>query len=105
MSTTTIRSNGPSRARHERRAIPGHRPDGSRLGTPTQGYHPVPVLRFDAKDKAAGKRPDLVGWETVCATADEAEIRRWSEDHGQRNCLNTGLLCGSVVGLDLDIPD
>jgi hypothetical protein len=76
-----------------------------RLEMLAHGYHPVPVLKFDANDKAAGKRPTLVGWETVCATADEAEIRRWSEDHGQRNCLNTGLLCGSVVGLDFDIPD
>jgi putative DNA primase/helicase len=76
-----------------------------RIGMLAQGYRPVPVLRFDAKDKAAGKRPTMVGWETVCATADETEIRRWSEDRGQRNCLNTGMLCGSVIGLDLDIPD
>ncbi len=62
-------------------------------------------MRFDATDKAAGKRPTLLKWEEVCATADEAEIRRWSVDHGQRDCLNTGLLCGHVIGLDIDVPD
>ena len=87
--------------------VPSGLPDiaALRLGMLAQGYCPVPVLRFDAKDKAAGKRPTMVGWETVCATADEAEIRRWSVDHGQRNCLNTGLLCGHVIGLDIDVPD
>ena len=75
-----------------------------RLGMLAQGYRPVPVLRFDAKDKAAGKRPTLDGWETVCATADETEIRGWAHN-GQRNCLNTGLLCGHVIGLDIDVPD
>jgi putative DNA primase/helicase len=75
-----------------------------RLGMLAQGYRPVPVLRFDAKDKAAGKRPTLIGWETICATADETEIRRWAIN-GQRNCTNTGLLCGLAIGLDIDIPD
>ena len=76
-----------------------------RLGMLARGFHPVPVMRFDATDKAAGKRPTLLKWEEVCATADEAEIRRWSVDHGQRDCLNTGLLCGHVIGLDIDVPD
>ena len=57
-----------------------------------QGYRPVPVLRFDSKDKAAGKRPTLPEWQTVCEAADETEIRRWARDSGQRNCLNTGML-------------
>ncbi len=76
-----------------------------RLGMLARGFHPVPVMRFDATDKAAGKRPTLLKWEEVCATADEAEIRRWSVDPGQRDCLNTGLLCGHVIGLDIDVPD
>jgi putative DNA primase/helicase len=80
-------------------------PTAVRLEMLAQGYRPVPVLRFDAKDKAAGKRPTLPEWQTVCEAADETEIRRWARDSGQRNCLNTGLLCGSVVGLDLDVPD
>ena len=76
-----------------------------RLGMLAKGYRPVPVLRFDAKDKEAGKRPTLLSGNTGYATADEAEIRRWSEDHEQRDCRNTGPLCGQAIGLDLDIPD
>jgi hypothetical protein len=76
-----------------------------RLAMHANGWRPVPVLRHDAPDKAAGKRPTLFQWETVCATADETEIRRWATDYKQRECTNTGLLCGAVVGLDLDLPD
>jgi hypothetical protein len=53
--------------------------------------------------KGAGKRPMMKGWETVCASADEAEIARWTK--AQRNCTNTGLLCGTLVGIDIDVLD
>src|SRR4051812_7902796 len=76
-----------------------------RLGMLAHGYRPVPVLRHDARDKAAGKRPTLPRWEQVCASADEVEIRRWTQDQGQQQCTNTGLLCGDLVGLDIDVPD
>jgi hypothetical protein len=76
-----------------------------RMAMHAAGYHPVPVLRHDAKDKSAGKRPTLPKWETICATADCAEITSWTTDYSQRECTNTGLLCGEVIGLDIDIPD
>ncbi|MFC0202070.1 PriCT-2 domain-containing protein [Paracoccus rhizosphaerae] len=53
--------------------------------------------------KGAGKRPMMKGWETVCASADEAEITRWTK--AQRNCTNTGLLCGALIGVDIDVLD
>ena len=74
-----------------------------RLSLYAAGYHPVPVLRHDAPDKAAGKRPTMRAWETICATADESEIRRWGKN--QRGCTNTGLLCGQIIGVDMDVPD
>ena len=61
------------------------------------GYLPVPVLGSHVAMKAAGKRPMMKGWETVCASADETEITRWTK--AQRNCTNTGLLCGDLVGV------
>lgn len=81
------------------------------LGDPTElrlqlhrhGYRPVPVLGAHVAMKAAGKRPMMKGWETVCASADEAEIARWTK--AQRNCTNTGLLCGTLVGIDIDVLD
>src|ERR1700722_4810867 len=76
---------------------------GLRLNMLASGYRPVPVLRFDATDKGAGKRPTMDGWQKVCATADETEVRRWT--NAQKQCLNTGILCGDVIGLDLDVAD
>jgi Family of unknown function (DUF5906)/Primase C terminal 2 (PriCT-2) len=79
--------------------------NGIRLSMLHHGYRPVPVLRHDANDEAAGKRPTLAKWEAVCATADETEIRRWASDRRQRDCTNTGILCGHLIGLDLDVSD
>lgn len=74
-----------------------------RLALRRQGYRPVPVAGAHLKIKSAGKRPLLTGWATICADADEAEIRRWARD--QAGCTNTGLLCGDLVGVDIDVLD
>jgi hypothetical protein len=55
-----------------------------RLALLHNGYRPVPVAGAHLAIKAAGKRPMMKGWETVCASADEAEIARWTK--AQRNC-------------------
>ena len=65
-------------------------PTELRLQLHRHGYRPVPVLGAHVAMKAAGKRPMMKGWETVCASADETEIARWTK--AQRNCTNTGLL-------------
>lgn len=70
-------------------------PTELRLQLHRHGYRPVPVLGAHVAMRAAGKRPMMKGWETVCAGADEAEITRWTK--AQRNCTNTGLLCGTLV--------
>ena len=74
-----------------------------RLRLHRNGYRPIPVLGAHVAMKGAGKRPMMKGWETVCASADEAEIARWTK--AQRNCTNTGLLCGELVGVDIDVLD
>lgn len=78
-------------------------PTDLRLTLHRNGYRPVPVLGAHVAMKAAGKRPMMKGWETVCASADEGEIARWAR--AQRNCTNTGLLCGDLVGVDIDVLD
>jgi hypothetical protein len=78
-------------------------PTDLRLALHRNGYRPVPVLGAHVAMKAAGKRPMMKGWETVCASADEGEIARWAR--AQRNCTNTGLLCGDLVGVDIDVLD
>lgn len=78
-------------------------PTELRLRLHRNGYRPIPVLGAHVAMKAAGKRPMMKCWETVCASADEAEIARWTKV--QRNCTNTGLLCGELVGVDIDVLD
>jgi hypothetical protein len=73
-----------------------------RLALWRNGYRPVPVAGAHLVVKSAGKRPLMKGWETACAAADEEEISRWG--WAQRNCTNTGLLCGGIVGVDIDVP-
>ncbi|MGO8214738.1 bifunctional DNA primase/polymerase [Rhizobium ruizarguesonis] len=56
------------------------------------GYIPVPVN---------GKRPRIKGWSNFHPKAEqiEGQARRYS-DH-----TNTGILCGDVVAVDIDVPD
>ncbi len=74
-----------------------------RLTLHRNAYRPVPVLGPHVATKSAGKRPVMKSWEAICATADEAEITRWT--NAQRNCTNTGLLCGTLIGIDIDVLD
>jgi putative DNA primase/helicase len=74
-----------------------------RLKLHTNGYHPVPVLGAHITDKAAGKRPTMTAWQTKCLTAEPHEIANWSRS--QRNNTNTGILCGKIVGVDIDVLD
>ena len=73
-----------------------------RLALRRNGYRPVPISGPHLSIKAAGKRPLMRGWETVCAVADEAEIERWINKYP--DSTNTGLLCGTIVGIDIDVP-
>jgi hypothetical protein len=84
-------------------SAPFHDLTDLRLALHRHGYRPVPVAGAHLDMKSAGKRPLMKGWETVCASADEDEVRRWARY--QRNCTNTGLLCGDLVGVDIDVLD
>jgi len=67
------------------------------------GYKPVPITAPRQDDGSFGKKPLLKNWQNVCAMADEDEIARWSKalpDH-----TNTGMLCGEVVAVDIDVMD
>jgi hypothetical protein len=73
-----------------------------RLKLRVNGYRPVPISGPGMRISSAGKRPVMVDWRRICADADEAEVCRWAMV--EPNCTNTGLLCGELVGVDLDIP-
>ena len=78
-----------------------------RLAALANGYTPVPVTSPDYRHEklaAPGKAPFFKGWQTISRdTLDEPTIRRWPSRI--RNHGNTGLLCGDLVGLDLDVPE
>ena len=65
-----------------------------RLTLLANGYKAVPVT---------GKRPSMDGWQNVCRRAAEYEIRSWSSRYPAST--NTGILGGTVVGVDIDILD
>ena len=67
-----------------------------RLRLRRNGFHPVPVI-------GAGKRPKMISWEKKCLNATTEEIASWA--WSQRECSNTGLLCGKIVGVDVDVLD
>lgn len=69
-------------------------PTAIRLKLRNNGYAPVPV---------AGKRPLMDQWQLRCKDADEPEIARWSRL--SLACSNTGILCGRVSGVDIDVLD
>jgi putative DNA primase/helicase len=45
----------------------------------------------------------MPGWQNICRTAAEYEIRGWSSLYP--TSTNTGILGGTVVGVDIDVPD
>jgi putative DNA primase/helicase len=74
-----------------------------RLKLHSNGYHPVPVVGAHVNTNSAGKRPTMTAWQTKCLTAEPHEIASWSRS--QRNNTNTGILCGEIVGIDIDVLD
>jgi hypothetical protein len=73
-----------------------------RLQLKRNDYHPVPVYGAHVNVTSAGKRPIIEGWQTRCLGADEPAIREWSLN---RAGTNTGVLCGDVVAVDIDVLD
>jgi putative DNA primase/helicase len=74
-----------------------------RLKLHSHGYHPVPVVGAHVDTPSAGKKPTMSDWQSKCATAGPDEIQKWARS--QTNCTNTGILCGRIVGVDIDVLD
>jgi predicted P-loop ATPase len=73
-----------------------------RLQLRENGFRPVPVAGPRMRCKTPGKQPVMRDWPQKCRTADEAEVRRWATD--EPGCINTGLLCDDMAGVDIDVP-
>jgi hypothetical protein len=63
-----------------------------RRGLIANGYRPVPVN---------GKRPRIKGWPNLKMQEAQVDgyIRKY-DDH-----TNTGIICGTIVAIDIDVPD
>jgi putative DNA primase/helicase len=74
-----------------------------RLALQANGYDPIPVLGAHLRATDAGKRPTMSGWQTS-RNVDPEVIRGWSASQSdQADCTNTGILCGKIVGVDIDV--
>jgi hypothetical protein len=75
-----------------------------RLAVLGQGWSPIPVTSPDFvhhKCKSPGKAPFFKGWQTLTReTITPEAVRSWRRVKGHGN---TGLLCGDLLALDLDI--
>jgi putative DNA primase/helicase len=66
------------------------------------GFTPLPVLSHARPGDGAGKGLHMKGWRTIDVTPEV--IRGWG--YGERqNDSNTGIRCGEVVGVDIDVYD
>jgi hypothetical protein len=74
-----------------------------RLRLHGNGYHPVPIVGAHIKTNSAGKRPTMPAWQATCAAAGPDEIASWSRH--RVDDTNTGVLCGQIVGVDIDVLD
>jgi len=83
-------------------AIPPDPFTAMRLRLFRNGYRPIPVSDPNPILSTGGKAPLIRDWPNVAASATEATIEGWATR--PRNHHNTGLLCGELIGLDLDLP-
>lgn len=72
-----------------------------RLRLLANGYEPLPIIAPTEQVKSAGKRPRLDGWRGMEITP--GAVRSWSRDYPRD--INTGIRCGQIIGVDVDILD
>lgn len=72
-----------------------------RLRLLANGYEPVPIIGPSEPVKSAGKRPSLREWASI--DIQPPVVKGWA-----RECprdTNTGLRCGLLIGLDIDVTN
>ena len=77
-----------------------------RLRVYENGYAPIPVTAPDYvhdRVKSPGKQPFFTGWNNISLETISPEIIRAWPSHIS-NHPNTGLICGRLIGLDIDVP-
>src|SRR5262245_18981651 len=72
-----------------------------RLALHSNGYPPVPIYGAIISVKSAGKRPVMNDWQKRCSTASPIEIKGWAQQFPFGT--NTGVICGRVVAVDIDV--
>ncbi|GJE51820.1 hypothetical protein GOFOIKOB_4884 [Methylobacterium tardum] len=71
------------------------------------GWGALPILAHDAPGKAAGKRPALKAWADFAgfeaARPAQSAVASWDRQFSR--APGTGIPCGTVVGIDVDVTD
>jgi predicted P-loop ATPase len=73
-----------------------------RLRLLANGYEPIPITAPGARVKSPGKQPTMPGWAAL--DLSPPVVRSWGTGPEARN-TNTGLRCGAMIGLDIDVLD
>ena len=73
-----------------------------RLRILRNGYLPIPVTSPDPQDSQSGKKPALKDWSKIHHLEAE-DIQLWEQRCPKAQ--NTGVICGNVIGLDIDVDD
>lgn len=73
-----------------------------RLKLLANGYSPIPVTSPDPNDPQAGKKPAIKDWANSNVRTT-GEIAAWQ--HRYTHASNTGLVCGRLVAIDIDVDD
>jgi P4 family phage/plasmid primase-like protien len=71
-------------------------PTETRLAILARGFRPVPIV-------TGRKFPGINDWQILCASSSAEDIATWPDRI--RGHDGTGILCGEVIGLDIDIHD
>ena len=65
------------------------------------GYRPVPITAPNSAIPGHGKIPLMKDWRRVCEAAAPDDVAGWERNRPAET--NTGLLTGSLVGVDIDV--
>ncbi|MHB2207769.1 bifunctional DNA primase/polymerase [Methylobacterium sp. CM6257] len=73
------------------------------------GWPSIPITPHDGKHKADGKRPAITRWERLAVFAEDMPLPLWREVESLArrypDAQGTGVPCGSVIGIDIDVSD
>ncbi|WP_237479231.1 bifunctional DNA primase/polymerase [Lichenibacterium dinghuense] len=95
-----------------RSGVPGLTPSEVRVALLGNRWGVLPIAEHDDTKKGAGKRPLLKAWATYAEFEADlptlVDVHSWErqfQSYGDPTASGTGVPCGTVVGIDIDVRD